>query len=54
MLPVLTASSAAEAAARLGFLNEMSRRDEEPAFEVAVTTDLIAGVRVQIAVASGR
>jgi len=49
VLYVLTASSAAEAAARLGFLNEMSRRDEELAFEVAITTDLIAGVRVQIA-----
>ena len=49
VLYVLTASSAAEAAARLGFLNEMSRRDEELAFEVAVTTDLIAGARVEIA-----
>ena len=53
VLYVLTASSAAEAAARLGFLNEMSRRDEELAFEVAVTTDLIAGVRVQIAAVAG-
>ncbi|HJS27016.1 MAG TPA: peptidoglycan DD-metalloendopeptidase family protein [Actinomycetota bacterium] len=49
VLYVLTASSAAEAAARLGFLNEMSRRDEELAFEVVITTDLIAGARVEIA-----
>ena len=49
VLYVLTASSAAEAAARLGFLNEMSRRDEELAFEVAVTSELIAGARVEIA-----
>jgi murein DD-endopeptidase MepM/ murein hydrolase activator NlpD len=48
-LYVLTASSAAEAAARLGFLNEMSRRDEELAYEVAITTEMIAGARVEIA-----
>jgi murein DD-endopeptidase MepM/ murein hydrolase activator NlpD len=49
VLYVLTASSAAEAAARLGFLNEMSRRDEELAFEVAITSELIASARVEIA-----
>ena len=49
VLYVLTASSAAEAAARLGFLNEMSRRDETLAYEVAITSEAIAGVRVQIA-----
>ena len=46
---VLTASSAAEAAARLGFLNEMSRRDEVLAFKVANTTDRIASARAGIA-----
>ena len=49
VLYVLTASSAAEAAARLGFLNEMSRRDEVLAFKVANTTDRIASARAGIA-----
>ena len=49
VLYVLTASSAAEAAARLGFLNEMSRRDEVLAFEVALTTERIAGTRAEMA-----
>src|SRR5262245_16560980 len=49
VLYVLTASSAAEAAARLGFLNEMSRRDEVLAFKVANTTDRIASARARIA-----
>jgi murein DD-endopeptidase MepM/ murein hydrolase activator NlpD len=49
VLYVLTASSAAEAAARLGFLNEMSRRDEVLAAKVANTTDRIATARAGIA-----
>ena len=49
VLYVLTASSAAEAAARLGFLNEMSRRDEVLAFKVANTTDRLASARARIA-----
>jgi murein DD-endopeptidase MepM/ murein hydrolase activator NlpD len=49
VLYVLTASSAAEAAARLGFLNELSRRDEVLAFMVANTTQRIAGARADIA-----
>jgi len=49
VLYVLTASSAAEAAARLGFLSEMNRRDEVLAFKVANTTQRIAGVRAEIA-----
>jgi murein DD-endopeptidase MepM/ murein hydrolase activator NlpD len=49
VLYVLTASSAAEAAARLGFLNEMSRRDEVLAFKVANTTERIADARAGIA-----
>ncbi|HJU57456.1 MAG TPA: hypothetical protein VJ774_01815, partial [Actinomycetota bacterium] len=42
VLYVLTASSAAEAAARLGFLDEMNRRDEVLALELAVATGRIA------------
>jgi murein DD-endopeptidase MepM/ murein hydrolase activator NlpD len=42
---VLTASSAAEAAARLGFLDEMNRRDEILALELAVATGRIAMAR---------
>jgi murein DD-endopeptidase MepM/ murein hydrolase activator NlpD len=49
VLYVLTASSAAEAAARLGFLNEMSRRDEVLAFKVANTTGRIASARAGLA-----
>ena len=49
VLYVLTASSAAEAAARLGFLNEMSRRDEVLAGKVANTTERIARARASIA-----
>ncbi|HJS26635.1 MAG TPA: peptidoglycan DD-metalloendopeptidase family protein [Actinomycetota bacterium] len=49
VLYVLTASSAAEAAARLGFLNEMSRRDEVLAAEVAVTSQLLVTARAGIA-----
>jgi murein DD-endopeptidase MepM/ murein hydrolase activator NlpD len=45
VLYVLTASSAAEAAARLGFLDEMNRRDEVLAYEVANTTSRIASAR---------
>lgn len=46
---LLTASSAAEAAARLGFLNEMSRRDEVLAAKVAQTTQRLAAARAGIA-----
>jgi murein DD-endopeptidase MepM/ murein hydrolase activator NlpD len=49
VLYVLTASTAAEAAARLGFLSEMNHRDEVLAFKVANTTQRIAGVRAEIA-----
>jgi murein DD-endopeptidase MepM/ murein hydrolase activator NlpD len=45
VLYVLTASSAAEAAARLGFLDEMNRRDEILALELAVATGRIASAR---------
>ena len=45
ILYVLTASSAAEAAARLGFLDEMNRRDEVLALELAVATGRIASAR---------
>jgi murein DD-endopeptidase MepM/ murein hydrolase activator NlpD len=46
---VLTATSAAEAAARMGFLNEMSRRDEALAAEVAIVSERLAGTRVEVA-----
>jgi murein DD-endopeptidase MepM/ murein hydrolase activator NlpD len=49
VLYVLTASSAAEAAARLGFLNEMSRRDEVLAARVAGTSQRLAGARAGVA-----
>ena len=49
VLYVLTASSAAEAAARLGFLNEMNRRDEVLAAEVAVTSQLLVTARADVA-----
>ena len=49
VLYVLTASSAAEAAARLGFLNEMSRRDEVLATKVAGTSERLATARAGVA-----
>ena len=49
VLYVLTASSAAEAAARLGFLNEMSQRDEVLAAEVAGTSQRLADARAGVA-----
>jgi murein DD-endopeptidase MepM/ murein hydrolase activator NlpD len=49
VLYVLTASSAAEAAARLGFLNEMSRRDEALAARVAGTSERLATARAGVA-----
>jgi murein DD-endopeptidase MepM/ murein hydrolase activator NlpD len=49
VLYVLTASSAAEAAARLGFLNEMSRRDEVLAAQVAGTSARLASARAGVA-----
>jgi murein DD-endopeptidase MepM/ murein hydrolase activator NlpD len=45
---VLTATSAAEAASRMGFLNEMSRRDEALAAEVAVLAERLASARVEV------
>ncbi len=45
---VLTATSAAEAASRLGFLNEMNRRDEVLAAEIAVTTELLERARAGV------
>jgi murein DD-endopeptidase MepM/ murein hydrolase activator NlpD len=48
VLYVLTASSAAEAAARLGFLNEMSRRDEALAAKVALTSSRLATARAGV------
>jgi murein DD-endopeptidase MepM/ murein hydrolase activator NlpD len=45
---VLTATSAAEAASRMGFLNEMSRRDEALAAEVAVVSERLASARVEV------
>jgi murein DD-endopeptidase MepM/ murein hydrolase activator NlpD len=49
VLYVLTATSASEAAARLGFLNEMSRRDEVVAARLAATTGRIASARTAVA-----
>ena len=49
VLYVLTASSAAEAAARLGFLNEMNRRDEVLALKLANATGQIASARTAVA-----